>query len=80
MELILLRGAYDYLKVKYAMENKEKYVAVAFDDTSVETLNVMSMMNVIQDYLHMYGYRVSEYGKMNTDEDVKGYLYERIED
>lgn len=80
MEQVLLRNPYDYLKVKYAMENKEQEIVLTFDDISVENLNVMGIMNVIQDYLHIYGYKVKEYGESNTDKKVKGYLYERVED
>ncbi|WID30929.1 hypothetical protein [Staphylococcus phage HMGUsa2] len=79
---ILFRNPYDYTKVKKLMENKEQYIIVKFDSVSVHNLNVQGMMNVIQDYLHIYGYRVKEYGQENAskddERDVKGYLYERV--
>lgn len=83
VKTVLLRTPNDYLKVKKAMENKEPYVAVKFDRISVKNLNVQGMMNVIQDYLHIYGYKVKEYGtdkSVSKDHEAKGYLYERVID
>lgn len=81
---VVFRSPYDYLQVKEHMQNKEPFVVVKFDAISVKNLNVMGMMNVVQDYLHLYGYRVKEYGSDNSSQDedlaVKGYLYERVGD
>lgn len=77
---ILFRNNHDHVKVKKAMENKEQYIVVRFDEESVNNLNVQGMMNAIQDYLVVYGYKVKEYGKDNStdDESMLGYLYERV--
>lgn len=80
METILFRNNNDHVKVKKAMENKEKHIVVKFDEVSVNNLNVQGMMNAIQDYLVIYDYRVKEYGKDNSsdNDDMLGYLYERV--
>lgn len=82
METILFRNNHDHVKVKKAMERKEQHIVVKFDGISVNNLNVQSMMNAIQDYLIIYNYRVKEYGRDNStdNEDVQGYLYERVVD
>ena len=49
METILFRNNNDHVKVKKAMENKEQYIVVKFDEVSVNNLNVQGMMNAIQD-------------------------------
>ena len=78
MDIIEFRNQNDYLKVKKLMENKEDYIAIKFDEYSVNNLNVQGMMNMIQDYLIKYGYTVKEYGEANGEKEVQGYLYERV--
>ncbi|WAW12018.1 hypothetical protein [Staphylococcus phage SAP6] len=72
----------DHLKVKKLMENKEKYIAVTYDNKSVSKVNVVMVINVIKDLVHMYRYKIVEYGLSNNDKDKEmvGYLLERIED
>ncbi|AFV80967.1 hypothetical protein O151_gp102 [Staphylococcus phage vB_SauM_Remus] len=72
----------DHLKVKKLMEDKEKYIAVAYDNKSVSKVNIIMVINVIKDLVHMYRYKIVEYGLSNNDKENEkvGYLIERIED
>ncbi|BEU75316.1 hypothetical protein RNIID_1040 [Staphylococcus phage phiRNIID] len=72
----------DHLKVKKLMENKEKYIAVTYDNKSVGKVNIIMVINVIKDLVHMYRYKIVEYGLSNNDKENEkvGYLIERIED
>lgn len=77
---VLLRNPDDHVKVKNLMSNKEKLIAVVFDDVSLQNLNLQGIMGAIQDYLIIYGYQVKEYGVNNTEgSNSSGYLYERLD-
>ncbi|ARQ95924.1 hypothetical protein qdsa001_168 [Staphylococcus phage qdsa001] len=82
IKTVYLTSDNDHLKVKKLMENKEKYIAVTYDNKSVSKVNIIMVINVIKDLVHMYRYKIVEYGLSNNDKENEkvGYLIERIED
>lgn len=82
IKIVYLTSDNDHLKVKKLMESKEKYIAVTYDNKSVSKVNVVMVINVIKDLVHMYRYKIVEYGLSNNDKENEkvGYLIERIED